>query len=218
MTKDIIAKLRAELESGITSEAQVVYLMVGIRKIIERDEIDDNYSALKFHCDWALHPKMSRRAAREMLKLFDDAHVDLVDQVKLESLPIAVRRGIDRIAKMTDFEAELKEFLAKYELPQLSAEQRDGWLRFVRLYSKVVEDIPLFASDAVRQRAAVPALEPIKNIASVTVHLDDAKETVKEAGFEDFLYRIRWVIEGKDGKFGEISIYNSFAVSEPQIE
>jgi len=119
---------------------------------------------------------------------------------------------------MTDFEADLERFLAQYDLPQLTAESRDGWVRFVRLYSKVVEDIPVFALEAVRQRGPVAATKPIEHIASVTVHLDDAKGTIKEAGFEDFLYRMRWVIEGRDGKFGEISVYNSFTLREPEVE
>ncbi|SRR6266513_4655461 len=35
-TRDIIPKLTSELDKGITTEAQAVYLLVGIRKIIER--------------------------------------------------------------------------------------------------------------------------------------------------------------------------------------
>jgi hypothetical protein len=110
MTKDIIAKLRAELEAGITTEVQAVYLLAGIRKLIERDEAEDDYPALKFHCDWALHARLDRRSARVMLKLFDDAHVDLRNNVGLGDLPVDVRRGIDRIAKMKGFEAELGKF------------------------------------------------------------------------------------------------------------
>jgi hypothetical protein len=51
MTKDIIHKLHNELDAGINSEAQVVYLLTGIRKILERDSHANQYGALKFHCD-----------------------------------------------------------------------------------------------------------------------------------------------------------------------
>jgi hypothetical protein len=64
MTPDIIRKLTAELDQGITTEVQVVYLLAGIRKIIERDNVGDRYSDLKFHCDWALHSRMDRAAAK----------------------------------------------------------------------------------------------------------------------------------------------------------
>ena len=38
MTEEIIRKLTAQLNNGITTEVQVVYLLVGIRKLIERDD------------------------------------------------------------------------------------------------------------------------------------------------------------------------------------
>jgi hypothetical protein len=71
MTPDIIRKLGGELDTGITTEVQVGYLLAGIRKLIERDKIEDQYAGLKFHCDWALHARMDRAAARAILKQFD---------------------------------------------------------------------------------------------------------------------------------------------------
>jgi len=47
-TRDIISKLTSELDKGITTEAQAVYLLVGIRKIIERDKIGREYADLRF--------------------------------------------------------------------------------------------------------------------------------------------------------------------------
>ena len=57
MTRDIIQKLKEQIEAGITTEVQVVYLLTGVRKLIERDEVEDEYPKLKFHCDWVLHPR-----------------------------------------------------------------------------------------------------------------------------------------------------------------
>jgi hypothetical protein len=70
-TRGIISKMTAELDRGITSEVQVVYLLAGIRKIIERDKIRDQYSDLNFHCDWALHSSLDRAAAKAILREFD---------------------------------------------------------------------------------------------------------------------------------------------------
>jgi hypothetical protein len=41
MTRDIIQKLKEQIEAGITTEVQVVYLLTGVRKLIERDEVED---------------------------------------------------------------------------------------------------------------------------------------------------------------------------------
>jgi len=38
MTRDIIEKLKEQIVSGITTESRSVYLMAGIRKLIERDD------------------------------------------------------------------------------------------------------------------------------------------------------------------------------------
>ena len=43
MTEESIRKLTAQLNKGITTEIQVVYLLVGIRKLIERNAQEGRY-------------------------------------------------------------------------------------------------------------------------------------------------------------------------------
>ena len=50
-TPEIIRKLTDELDKGIATEVQTVYVLAGIRKLIERDRIEGQYADLKFHCD-----------------------------------------------------------------------------------------------------------------------------------------------------------------------
>jgi len=45
-TPDILYKLAKELDGGIETEVQVVYLRAGIRKLIERDEAREKYSSV----------------------------------------------------------------------------------------------------------------------------------------------------------------------------
>lgn len=71
MKPDIIAKLAKELKEPISSEPQVVYLMVELRKLIELNGDGANYPALKFHCDWIVHPILQGQAAQEVVRLFD---------------------------------------------------------------------------------------------------------------------------------------------------
>lgn len=61
MIPDIITKLQAELSAGIKTEAQVIYLMAQIRKIIEQEQSEDEFDFLFFHCNWVLHPRMDRQ-------------------------------------------------------------------------------------------------------------------------------------------------------------
>lgn len=57
MTEEIIRKLKMEIDRGIRTEPEVMYLLAQIRKLIERDDKTAEYSGLDFHCDWVLHSK-----------------------------------------------------------------------------------------------------------------------------------------------------------------
>ena len=74
MKEEISRKLTAQLNEGITTEVQVVYLLIGIRKLIERDNKWEQYPTLNFSCDWVLHSKLDRSAAKAILREFDKAH------------------------------------------------------------------------------------------------------------------------------------------------
>jgi hypothetical protein len=113
-TRDIVSKLTNELDGGIETEVQAVYLLAGIRKIIERDKVGGQYPNLKFHCNWVLHSRLDQAPAQAILAKFDAAHALLKGKVKLQDLPPALSSEIDRISKMQSFHKELSGFLAAY--------------------------------------------------------------------------------------------------------
>ncbi len=196
-TPEIIRKLTKELESGIASEAQVVYLLAGIRKLIERDDLKSQYPYLTFHCDWVLHSKLQGKTAQDILRRFDAAHPLLRDQkVELRDLPGDLRTEIDTISKMRSFHKELSSALARYGLPPLTATRLDGWAFFLHLYAKVIEDIPLLVQDSV--------VNPAQNISKVVVNVSEADLKT------DMLFQVTWTIVDKNGQSGTIFVINSF--------
>ena len=201
MTEEIIRKLTAELNKGITTEVQVVYLLAGIRKLIERDDLGAQYPALNFHCDWVLHSKLDRSAAKAILREFDEAHPLVKSRM---DLPRELQNKIDDISKMRTFEKELTSFLEKYGLPPI-AQDVDGWSHFLHLYTQVIQDIPLMV------KASSP--DAAQNISKVVVHFEAATETQKFGDREDFFYRIVWEIFDKNGGSGTHSVYNSFDIA-----
>lgn len=213
MTPDILAKLTAELKAGITTEPQVVYLLAGIRKIIERDELGDELAALKFHCDWALHARLDRSGARAVLQRLEEAFVLLRAKIELHDLPRDVRTEVDRISKMNSFKEELFEFLERHELPPLTLHYPDGWARFLHLYTKVIEDIPLVLTLKSAERNAPPGAGP--NVSRITVHCETARAKMEYCGREDVLFRVIWRIEDRIGQAGELSVFNSFEAKSP---
>lgn len=63
-TRDIISKLTKELDAGITTEVQVVYVLAGVRKLIERDGLEDQYKDLRFHVTGCSIPEWTARPRR----------------------------------------------------------------------------------------------------------------------------------------------------------
>ncbi|MFZ0520790.1 MAG: hypothetical protein WAL95_07190 [Candidatus Acidiferrales bacterium] len=199
MEEDIIRKLEVELRSGTTTEVQVVYLMAAIRKVLEQRQAKRNYPYLNFYCDWTLHSKLEGRAAQEMLKQFDLANVHLKEGAELHDLPPELRREIDRISKMRSFKDELYKFLRINGLPSLDENRSDGWVHFLHLYAKVVEDCPLVISPKAWKSASV---------ASVTLHVEMANEPVEG----ETLFKVTWTVMNTNGLSGEIFVINSFSV------
>ncbi len=57
MREAIIEKLSKHLSAPPSGEADVVYALVQIRKLMERDKVSSNYPRLKFFCDWVVRPR-----------------------------------------------------------------------------------------------------------------------------------------------------------------
>lgn len=63
--------VRELLERPLDRDADVVYFLMELRKLMER--LPARYEVLRFFCDWPLHVAMSRRSAKELLREFDAA-------------------------------------------------------------------------------------------------------------------------------------------------
>jgi hypothetical protein len=195
----IVGKLKRLAAKGITTEADALYLMVEVRKLLEQQQAKKQYEYLTFHCDWALHATLEGTTAQKILKLFDAASIHLKTGVEVHDLPGSLRMEIDRISKMRYFEAQLENFLKANGLPSLETTRSDGWIHFVHLYARIVEDCPLVMTT--KNKSAT--------VASVTLKMELA-EAVKPGG-GDMWFKVRWIIQDKNGLSGEIYVLNSFS-------
>lgn len=134
MRNEIIDKLTNVLNEDINTEAQVVYILVEIRKLIKRGE----WQILKLFCDWALHTELDRNPnIDEILKEFDS---------RLEQFNEKDEEIKSKYLSLKKFKNELTSFLTSNRLPQKLFED-DKWHSFLRLYTVVVNDCPLYAND-----------------------------------------------------------------------
>jgi len=60
MEDQIIRKLAVELAEPMTTERQVVYLLVEVRKLLDRRPKNlPPYPSLKLYCNWTVHVELS---------------------------------------------------------------------------------------------------------------------------------------------------------------
>lgn len=197
MVPDISQKISDQIVKGINTEAEAVYLMVQVRKLLEIYPSDD-YPHLNFHCDWALHPRMDRKPAQKILKLFDDVNVQLRKGVIFKDLPDNLRQEIELVFGMSLFRRELDTFLERHSLPTVNY-IKDGWAKFLWLLAKVIEDCPLEIKPA----------NIGSSVQKITIKVDLANTVVEGEQF----YKITWMVSDVNGNNGELYVLNSFSVA-----
>src|SRR6476620_9696922 len=69
----IVDKLRDEFLEDISTERQVVYILVEIGKLLEHEDARKNYPSITFYRDWVVHTKLDRSdVADDLVRSFDD--------------------------------------------------------------------------------------------------------------------------------------------------
>lgn len=193
MTPDIVMKLNVEIDSGIKTEPQVVYLLAGIRKLIEQNSQLARFEYLKFHSDWVLHFKLKGPFAQKVLKRLEPAHLEGLRGGRPSSVAEA-----DRLTRMDPFKEELSEFSVQVGLHDFSKDPND-WTRFLYLYSCVVTDCPLYV------RGDNPTL--LQEVV-VTAEMSPTQE------WGEKVFKVSWNITDKNGKAGTIFTLNTFKAEQ----
>ena len=124
MDEAIVGKLRTLLHNGITTEAELVYLLVEVRKLYERRSAKmEACPYLELFCDWAVHAKLDRQKWGDMAKELKDRLI----------APEEFRQGLARVLKCEG-------------LPEPA-----DWPRVLQLLAEVLKDCPLEFTDGVQK-------------------------------------------------------------------
>jgi hypothetical protein len=76
----------------------------------------------------------------------------------------------------------------------------------------VIEDIPLVVDAARKGPKHTTPVGRSNYISRVTVNVEEARETIRHQRGEELLFKVTWKIYDRNGKFGSISILNSFSL------
>jgi hypothetical protein len=144
----IIDKLDRELQEPIASERQVVYILVEIRKLMERNNDTDKYFALNFYCDWAMHTKLDRLGAGRIVERFNK-YQELIELTQCTPDGTVPQADLQFLAQLEDtlrlrkFRQQFGEYLKGNDLPDDIARDDGAWTNFLSYYFHVIEDCPL---------------------------------------------------------------------------
>jgi len=175
----------------MSTERQVVYILVGIRKLLELTGSQAKFDALWFHASWAVHPKMNKGVAAKLLEYFDEAYPLLKDK-ELHELPSDLYHAIIDAIALHHFQRQLTDFLVQHDLSTSIVERQ--CTAFLRLYASVIEDCPLIVLSG-----------RLKNLSHVVVNVEDAPDKLPGLeGMEYQFYRVRWICHATDKNPGEL--------------
>jgi hypothetical protein len=178
MESAILTKLGLKLAGPPRNEADVVYILVEIRKYLDHTDPEGNqYSVLRTYCDWPVHIILDRRGAKNLLRSLDDAFALSRTDAGRDS---GVKAVFDRFS-LSQFREELRLFLRSSKLPLDLVDDPAQWGQFLKHYVDVVSDCPfVYGKKPKRPKAGKEAtpdhLNPIK---SATLRINEATKSLE---------------------------------------
>lgn len=137
MQIQIIEKLYRFLsEHPMSEEFEIVYLLVELRKLLDREREgggSNPFPLVRFHADWAVHTQKDKitPGIREIMTRIED------------SIDVYPKGGIVDFLLLPEFRAELKSLLEKYGLPDQFCNSDKGWGDFMLALTQVLADQPI---------------------------------------------------------------------------
>jgi hypothetical protein len=182
----IVEKLHEQLGGKPKlTEPLILYLLVGVRKLLELENSNHKYPSLKFQCDWCLHTRLDKRGAIDVIKLFDE-----LEDMRRPDGGVSKEQGekLMQALGVDSFHRDLSTFLRDNGLPDDIVNDFQRWTEFLEGYGALIQDVPLEFR-----------LTRIRHISKVVV-----KKTLVEKGRHyavgPFLFALEWQPTRFDGK------------------
>lgn len=142
MTDQILEKLNKHISNGINREADVVYLLVQIRKILEREKIKEKFRSLNLYCDWMLHANITKNGTRNQILDRIEEVINLLENLGDKNNQDEIIKKIDEAISFDKFYIDLKSFFTEKKLIFFTDEK---YIILLRLLIEILKDTPLVA-------------------------------------------------------------------------
>jgi hypothetical protein len=152
MEDTILAKLREKVARPPENEADVVYVLVEIRKYLDHTDPDrNNFKILRTYCDWVAHIFLDRGGVKSLLVELDAALAAGGNETEQKR---AMKTRHDHFS-LSKFQDELRRFLASNALPVLVVDDQAHWGQFLKHYVAVVSDCPFISGSTPTNTKAI---------------------------------------------------------------
>lgn len=136
MTDDIVSKISDELRKGINSEAQVLYLLVQIRKT--RQALGNRKTLLDFYRDWACHVQLTHNNAVEIFLNRFETFVD--SELSARDIASKFISTFPAFFKLDELKNEMKVFLTSESLDTTLTDNQNNWNKFAKHLLNILKD------------------------------------------------------------------------------
>jgi len=143
MKDRLVEALKRYLAGPITTEEQVLYVLVSIRKLFDLDKLpSQDFLPLRFVCNWPVHVLINQQPwSQEILKVFDNI---LASQSKSwEELSATEQHQLQEILSLDAIRDSLMNFLKTHGIMPIALGNPYGWLLFLQAFARLVDGCPL---------------------------------------------------------------------------
>jgi hypothetical protein len=197
MPNKLVLKLKNHLSAPVETECDLVYLISGVRKLLDRNE-PTTLVNLRMYCNWALHIDLERPGTTlHFLEKIDGFIRRKISGYQRPETgpetfsPLEEYRLFREFVYFDAFREQLRELLKFYKLPTEVCDDDERWFAFVGAYVGVIEDGTLSAGNSKRLQA----------VATVTLSKGRVLPPKHHVPF-----KIRWDIVLKDGRTCRIEV------------
>ncbi len=173
MEDEIVSKLRNHLalHTPMTEECHAVYLLLELRKIIERRN-DGGYLILRFYCSWAVH-HCKDKYNKAIVPIVERIYQSIIAGQKFEEQKFFIPAD-DSCLEFMSLEHLKKEMEDFFDCLSLSRETFDGeyWVAFRDLLIQVLINQPIL--DPTEKVKSVSFDPVIKGAARIVIIFSDS--------------------------------------------
>lgn len=167
MKDAIVGKLAHALSERIATEQQVVYMLVELRKVLDRRRSErlPDYQNIRLCCDWIVHVSLHGDAAQKLVSEAEEIYAKSTQGTLTDSEKSSFR---DRFT-LKSLRNELDVLFGELGLPRFREEQ---WNSFLSCFLGVIEDCPLSLRSAQQSTAKIDEVVLTREVGTILGQAD----------------------------------------------